>query len=205
MSESGHHTLITLKENRFSIFSLILVLLAFALTAWIAWLNYVMHQSASAQLLRAQQLQERAQAGLLDQYNQYLKQQAINARYERNFEIRQQLYARFMAGVSDVWLGVNRKDMKLVDGALNEMEKSYFGLEPFLDGGDRHYLKKRMVMLQNMAKQLVDPRYEYEGNLLADKKTLDQMIGDFQDFLYPLLFEPGAQQDADDESTQAGQ
>ena len=204
MSESGHHTLITLKENRFSIFSLVLVLLAFALTAWIAYLNYVMHQSASTQLLRAQQLQEKAQAGLLDQYNQYLKQQAVNARFERSFEIRQQFYARFMAGVSDVWLGVSRKDLKMVDGALNEMEKSYFGLEPFLNGGDRHYLKKRMIMLQNLAKQLVDPSYEYEGNMLADKKTLDQMSQDFQDYLYPLLFEP-AQQDVDDESTQTGQ
>ncbi|MEZ5506075.1 MAG: hypothetical protein R3F38_08855 [Gammaproteobacteria bacterium] len=76
MSESGHHTLITLKENRFSIFSLLLVLLAFGLTGWIAWLNFAMHQSATAQLLRAQQLQERTQARLLEQYNAYLDKQA---------------------------------------------------------------------------------------------------------------------------------
>lgn len=204
MSETGHHTLITLKENRFSIFSLLLVLLAFALTAWIAYLNYSMHQSAGAQLLRAQQLQEQAQVRLLDQYNQYLKQQALNSRFERSFEIRQQFYAQFMAGVSDVWLSVNRKDLKGLDVALNSMEKAYFGLEPFLDAGGRHYLKKRMVMLQNLTRQLVDPRYEYEGNLLADKKTLNQMSEDFQDYLYPLLFEPQAQQDGTDENNQAG-
>jgi hypothetical protein len=59
-----------------------------------------------------------------------------------------------------------------------------------------------MVMLQNLAKQLVDPRYEYEGNLLADKQTLNRMSEDFQDYLYPLLFEPQTQQDAGNESTQ---
>lgn len=204
MSESGHHTLITLKENRFSIFSLLLVLLAFGLTGWIAWLNFAMHQSATAQLLRAQQLQERTQARLLEQYNAYLDKQASVERFERSFEIRQRFYAQFMAGVSDVWLSVNRKDNKALDGALNQMEKAYFGLEPFLDAGGRHYLKKRMVMLQNLAKQLVDPRYEYEGNLLADKQTLNRMSEDFQDYLYPLLFEPQPQpqQDAGNESTQ---
>lgn len=204
MSDTGHHTLITLKENRFSIFSLILVLLAFMLAGWVAWLNYAMHQSAGAQLLRAQQLQERTQARLLEQYNAYLSQQASNARFERSFEIRQRFYAQFMAGVSDIWLAVNRKDMKGLDAALNQIEKAYFGLEPFLDSAGRHFLKKRMVMLQNLAKQLVDPRYEYEGNLLADKQTLNQMSEDFQDYLYPLLFEPQPRQDAADESNEAG-
>ena len=188
MSEPVQQPLITLKENRFPVFSLILVVLAFGLAGWIAWLNYVMHQSATAQLLRSQQMQERAVAGMLERYNDYLLQQASNARFEQSFEIRQEFYARFMAGVSDVWLSTSRKDMKSLDNALNQMEKAYFGLEPFLAGGERHFLKKRMLMMQNMAKQLVDPRYEYQGNLLSDKKTLDQMSQDFQDFLYPVLF-----------------
>lgn len=203
MSEPVQQPLITLKENRFPVFSLILVVLAFGLAGWIAWLNYVMHQSATAQLLRSQQMQERAVAGMLERYNDYLLQQASNARFEQSFEIRQEFYARFMAGVSDVWLSTSRKDMKSLDNALNQMEKAYFGLEPFLAGGERHFLKKRMLMMQNMAKQLVDPRYEYQGNLLSDKKTLDQMSQDFQDFLYPVLFEP--RKDGDDESNQTGE
>ena len=203
MSEPVQQPLITLKENRFPVFSLILVVLAFGLAGWIAWLNYVMHQSATAQLLRSQQMQERAVAGMLERYNDYLLQQASNARFEQSFEIRQEFYARFMAGVSDVWLSTSRKDMKSLDNALNQMEKAYFGLEPFLAGGERHFLKKRMLMMQNMAKQLVDPRYEYQGNLLSDKKTLAQMSQDFQDFLYPVLFEP--RKDGDDESNQTGE
>lgn len=203
MSDTEHKPLVTLKENRFPIFSLILVVLAFALAGWIAWLNYVMHQSATAQLLRSQQMQERGMAGLLERYNDYLLQQADNARFERSFEIRQTFYASFMAGVSDVWLNTSRKDMKGLDNALNQIEKAYFGLEPFLQTGERHFLKKRMVMMQNVAKQLVDPRYEYESNLLDDRKTLDQMSQDFQDFLYPILFEP--RKEADDESAQTGE
>lgn len=203
MSEPVQQPLITLRENRFPIFSLILVVLAFGLAGWIAWLNYIMHQSATAQLLRSQQMQERALAGMLERYNDYLSQQASNARFEGSFEIRQEFYARFMGGVSDVWLSTNRKDMKSLDNALSQMEKAYFGLEPFLAGGERHFLKKRMLMLQNMAKQLVDPRYEYQGNLLTEKKTLDQMSQDFQDFLYPVLFEP--QKDGADESNQTGE
>ena len=204
MSESGHHTLITLKENRFSIFSLILVLLAFALTAWIAYLNYQMHQSAGAQLLRAQQLQEAAQARLQEQYTEYLKQQAFNARFEKSFEIRQRYYADFMAGVSDAWISVNRKNVKGLDDALNRMGKSYFGLEPFLNAAGRHYLKKRMTQFQNLAQQLADDRYEYQGNLLADKKTLNQMSEDFQSFLFPMLFQPQVKpEEAPDETTQA--
>jgi len=192
MSESGHHTLITLKENRFSIFSLILVLLAFALTAWIAYLNYQMHQSAGAQLLRSQQLQEMSQARLQQQYTEYLKQQAINTRFEKSFEIRQRYYAHFMAAVSDAWLSVGRKNVSGLNDALNRMEKSYFGLEPFLTAGGRHFLKKRMTQYQTLAMQLTDDRYEYQGNRLADKKTLSQMSDDFQSFLFPRLFEPQA-------------
>lgn len=203
MTETTHHTLVTLKENRFA---LIALLLAFLLTGWMAWLNYSMHQSASLQLLRAQQLQERAQSHVQDQYTEYLKQEAANRRFEKAFEIKQQHYTLFMGGVSDVWLAVNRHDKTLLDDALHRMRKSFYGLEPFLDGGGRHYLKKHLQHFEALAQQLYAGDYDYKQNEAAHKVKLNEMSDTFQDYLYPLLFEPEqTPQENTDEAAQTGE
>ncbi|HVL02148.1 MAG TPA: hypothetical protein VM553_20160 [Dongiaceae bacterium] len=194
MSDTGHHTL-TLKENRLTILSLSLVLLAFLLTAWIAWLNYSMHRSATTQILKSQQLQERAQAHVQDQYTEYMKQEAANRRFEKAFEIKQRHYADFMGAVADVWLAVSRTDNAALENALHQLQKSNFGLEPFLDTGSRHYLQKRMKQYDALSRQLLNAEYRYKTNQEGDKKTLNQMSDEFQTFLYPLLFEPDASQE----------
>ncbi len=198
MSESGHHTLITLKENSFSIFSLVLVLLAFLLTAWMAWLNYSAQSATTAQMLRAQ-------AHVQDQYTEFLNQAAANQRFEKAFEIKQRHYAEFMGAVSDVWLAVSRGDKKLLEDALHIMRKASYGLEPFLDGGGRHYLDKRMDKFEHLSNQLIDPQYQYKQNEAADRKTLNEMSDEFQTFLYPLLFEPEEGQEPADETAKTGE
>ena len=206
MSETGHHTHIPFRENRFLIFSLVLMLLAFLLTGWFAWLNYSMHRSATTQILKSQQLQERAQAHVQDQYTEYLKQEAANRRFEKAFEIKQRHYADFMGAVSDAWLAVNRSDTTLLENALHQMRKSCYGLEPFMDMGGRHFLQKRITLFEKLSTQLASgAEYRYKVNQDADKAKLNGMSDEFQSFLYPLLFEPEAAQETADETTQTGQ
>ena len=190
MSDQTQPPIVTLKENRFPLFSLVLVILAFCLTAYVVFLNYEMTKVTGAQLLRAQQMQERAQAKFLDQYSTFLFQQAQSARFERTFEVRQKHYSDFMGALSDAWGSVGRKDGKGLENALHQLAKSYYALEPFLDAGSRHYMQKRIAIFHNLAKQLMGYEQERRGIIMEDKTTMDRMIQDFQEFLYPLLFEP---------------
>jgi hypothetical protein len=187
--EQPQATVVTLKENRFPLYSLVLVVLAFCLTGYMAYLNYQVTKVAGAQLIRAQQLQERAQSKFLDQYADFLYQQSQVARFERSFEVRQKLYADFMGALSDAWASVNRSDKKALDAALQQLAKSYYGVEPFLDVGSRHYLQKRIAIFHNLSRQLVGYGKEKQSIMMEDKTTMDRMIEDFQGFLYPLLFD----------------
>lgn len=202
MSDPTPSPIVTLKENRFPLFSLVLVILAFCLTAYIAYLNYEMTKVTGAQLIRAQQLQERAQSKFMDQYAEFLQQQTQAARFEHSFEVRQKHYTDFMGALSDAWSSVGRKDGKGLDGALQQLAKSYYGLEPFLDAGSRHYMQKRIAIFHNLAKQLMGYESAKRGIIMEDKTTMDRMIQDFQNFLYPLLFEPVGQKERSDESSE---
>lgn len=201
------------RDQRHWHFSQIVAVIALLLVAWMAWLNYSMHQSATRQILQSQQLQERAQAHVQDQYTEYLKQEAANRRFETAFEIKQRHYADFMGAVQDVWLAVSRTDAALLENALHQIRKSFYGLEPFLDTGGRHYLQKRINQFDQLSRQLSGGEYRYKGNQDADRKTLNEMSDGFQTFLHPLLFEPDADQDArqnpaqetTDETQKAGQ
>tara|TARA_B100000674_G_scaffold61325_3_gene42600 strand:- start:10695 stop:11312 length:618 start_codon:yes stop_codon:yes gene_type:complete len=190
VTEPTNHPVVTLKENRFPLFSLILVILAFALTAYMAYLNYEVTKVAGAQLIRAQQLQERTQTKFMDQYARFLYEQAQSARFERTFEVRQKHYADFMGALSDAWNSAGRKNAQDLDAALHQLAKSYYALEPFLDQGSRLYLQKRITIFHNLAKQLIGYEQNKRGIIMEDKSTMDRMIEEFQDFLYPLLFEP---------------
>lgn len=203
MSESEHHSVITLKENRFPLFSLVLVILAFCLTAYMAYLNYEITKVAGAQLIRAQQLQESAQSKFLDQYAHFLYQRAEAERFERSFEVRQKHYADFMGALSDAWNSVGRKNRQDLDKALHQLAKSYYGLEPFMDGGSRLSMQKRIAIFHNLAKQLIGYEQNKQGIIIEDKTTMDRMIREFQEFLYPMLFEPKGREDDKRESGQA--
>ena len=190
-------------KNRFPFISLIFVLLAFTLAAYMAYLNYQITKVAGAQLVRSQQLQEQAQSKFMDQYSEFLLRQAKLARFEHSFEVRQKYYANFMAGLSDSWQSTNRKDKAGLDNALNELAKAYYGLEPFLEEGDRNYLKKRIAIFHNLAKQLAAGPKEREVVSLEDKSTMNRMIDDFQVLLYPILFDPAYNEQPDHQA--AGQ
>ncbi len=202
VTENTTPSLVILKENRFPLFSLVLVILAFCLTAYMAYLNSEITKVAGAQLIRSQQLQEMAQSKFMDQYAKFLQQQAKLARFENSFEIRQKHYADFMAGLSDAWYSVNKKDRAGLDAALNKLAKAYYGLEPFLESGGRNYLKKRIAIFHNLAKQLSAGPRERNKITLEDKSTMNRMIEDFQNFLYPLLFDPAVddREEAEDEA-----
>jgi len=191
-SETGSTTspIITLRENRLPLFSLVLVVVAFCLTAYMAYLNFETSRLAGAQLVRAQQLQVRAQTKFMDQYSEFLFQRMQAQRFEQSFEVRQKYYASFMAALSDAWNGVGRKQKQDLDTALNELAKAYYGLEPFLNEGDRLYVQKRIKIFVNLSRQLMGYERDRGGIVMEDKTTMDRMIGEFQDFLYPLLFEP---------------
>lgn len=194
-------TLITLKEARFPLYSLILVVLAFCLTAYMAYLNYEVSKVAGAQLVRAQQLQEHTQTKFMDQYSRFLLERDRAERFDRSFEVRQQYYSGFMAALSDTWSSVGRKNQADLDQSLNALAKSYYGLEPFLERGSRLYLQKRIKIFHNLARQLIGYESDRPGIIMEDKTTMDRMIGDFQQFLYPLLFEP---ERAEGESSESG-
>lgn len=201
MSESTSHPVVTLKENRFPLFSLVLVILAFCLTAYMAYLNYEVTKVAGAQLIRSQQLQERAQTKFMDQYAHFLYERAESERFERSFEVRQKHYANFMGALSDAWNSVARKNRPDLDAALHQLAKSYYALEPFLDNGSRLYLQKRITIFHNLAKQLIGYEQKKRGIIMEDKSTMDRMIQEFQDYLYPILFEPiGAGRDSGESS-----
>lgn len=157
----------------------LLVLVALLVTAFVAWINYLTSQQAAGQLLQAQQ-----------QYEQFVSQQSRLARFDKSFTVRQQYYADFMAALSDSWLSVNRKDRQGLEGSLQRLAKAYYGLEPFLESGGRHYLQKRIAAYHKLSEQLVDHEAHQKGLVLEDKTTLNQMLEDFQAYLYPLLFEP---------------
>lgn len=203
MSEQVSSPVVTLKENRFPLFSLVLVILAFCLTAYMAYLNYEMTKVTGAQLIRAQQLQERAQSKFLDQYAEFLYQQAQSARFERSFEVRQKHYSDFMGALSDAWSSVGRRDGKGLEAALQQLAKSYYALEPFLDAGSRHSMQKRIAIFHNLAKQLMGYEPSKRGIIMEDKTTMDRMIQEFQGFLYPVLFEPVVKKESGGESDQA--
>ena len=203
MSEQTNHPVVTLKENRFPLFSLVLVILAFCLTAYMAYLNYEITKVAGAQLIRAQQLQENAQSKFLDQYAHFLYQRAEAERFERSFEVRQKHYSDYMGALSDAWNAVGRKNRQDLDKALHQLAKSYYGLEPFMDSGSRLYVQKRIAIFHNLAKQLIGYEQNKGGIIMEDKSTMDRMIREFQEFLYPLLFEPKREEGERDESSQA--
>ena len=168
-----------LSEHRVLQFSLVLLVLAFALIAYMAYLNA--------------QLREQTQVALLDQYSEFISQQFTLARYEKSFEVRQKYYTQFMNGLQDSWFHMNRKNSEDLDNSLQLVAKSYYGLEPFLDASGRHYLKKRLALFHEATQHFADPEYS-EIVSLDDKSSVDTMIEDIQEYLYPLLFEP--EQDA---------
>ena len=90
-----------------------------------------------------------------------------------------------------------------MDNALNELAKAYYGLEPFLEEGDRNYLKKRIAIFHNLAKQLAAGPKERDVVSLEDKSTMNRMIDDFQVLLYPILFDPAYNEQPDHQA--AGQ
>lgn len=203
MSDQTNHPVVTLKENRFPLFSLVLVILAFCLTAYMAYLNYEITKVAGAQLIRAQQLQESAQTKFLDQYAHFLYQRAEAERFERSFEVRQKHYSDFMGALEDAWNAVGRKNRQDLEQALHQLAKSYYGLEPFMEGGSRLYLQKRIAMFHNLAKQLIGYEQNKRGIIMEDKATMDRMTQEFREFLYPLLFEPKREEGEQNESGQA--
>ncbi|MAR91363.1 MAG: hypothetical protein CML06_10880 [Pseudomonadales bacterium] len=202
MTEPEQSPVVTLRENRFPLFSLVLVLLAFCLAAYVVYLNYEVTRVASAQLVRAQQLQSNTQTRFMEQYAGFLQQQAKAARFERSFQVRQQHYAAFMGGLQDAWRSVGRKDREALDDALNQLAKAYYGLEPFLAQGDRLYLQKRIKIFHNLAQQLLGYEQAQRGIIMEDKTTMDRMIDDFQQFLFPLLFDPAANEEAPKDENQ---
>lgn len=184
------------KEARFTFpsVSMVLVLIAFAFAAYMAYLNYATYQLSSAQLLRSQQAQEQAQIKLMDQYSKFLEQQSRLSRFENSFQVRQKHYTQFMGALSDTWTSTSRHHSEGLDQALQNLAKAYYGLEPFLEAGGRHYLKKRIAIFHNLAKQLAKGDTANQQLVLEDKTTMNRMIEDFQDYLYPLLFEPNGEQ-----------
>ncbi len=196
------------KDHRLPLFSFILVLAALLVTAFVAYLNFQATRLSGDQLIRSQQLQEQALARAQQQYAEFLTKQAQLARFEKSFMARQRHYTEFMSALSDTWVSVNRKDSKALDLALERLAKSYYALEPFLEDGGRHYLQKRIAGYHSLAKQLVASREERAALILQDKTTMNNMLEDFQSYLYPLLFKPFSenettQKGSDDELNQA--
>lgn len=203
MVEQMSPSKVSVKESRFPMFSLVLVVLAFCLAAYIAYLNYEISKVAGAQLIRSQQLQEHAQSKFMDQYAQFLHQQTKLARFENSFEVRQKYYANFMSALSDAWFATSQKNQSDLDASMNTLAKSYYGLEPFLEAGDRHYLKKRIGIFHNLSKQLMGTPKERRSISLEGKSTMNRMMEDFQDFLYPLLFEPAGSNKEEENNNEA--
>ncbi len=176
-----------LSEHRVLQFSLVLLVLAFALIGYMAYLNA--------------QLREQTQVVLLDEYSKFISEQFTLARYEKSFEVRQKYYTEFMSGLQDAWFHMNRKQDVELSESLQQVAKAYYGLEPFLNPSGRHYLQKRLAQFHEATQHFADPEYS-PALSLDDKSSVDAMIEDFQQYLYPLLFE--SKRGAANETEQAG-